>query len=407
MAERRTIPAGIPDQPVAELPVDRGDPFDPPAVFARLRETALMSRLTYPDGHLGWLVTSFALAREILADNRFSRRRELQHIPRRFPLFNDMKEPAPPGMFIHMDPPNHTRYRRLLTGQFTVRRMKQLEPRIAQIAAERLDAMDRYGSPVDLVREFALPIPSLVICELLGVPYADHERFQHDTHVMLALDSTPEDVLASLVSLYEYLHELVAAKRVGPGDDLLSGLATGSDLTDEELTGIAMLLLLAGHETTANMLGLGTYALLAHPDQLAALRGDPALVDGAVEELLRYLSIVHIGPTRTALEDVEVGGRTVKAGETVAISLPAANRDPERFEHPDELDVTRPPAGHLAFGYGIHQCLGQQLARAEMRISFPALLRRFPTLRLAVPADEVPLRTDMAIYGVHRLPVAW
>jgi cytochrome P450 len=407
MAETPTIRAGVPGQPMAELPVDRVDPFDPPAGLEQLRAHDPITRLAYPDGHLGWLVTSFALGREILADNRFSRRRELQHIPRRFPLFNEMREPAPPGMFIHMDPPRHTRYRRLLTGQFTVRRMKLLEPRIAEIAAERLDAMERHGPPVDLVTEFALPIPSLVICELLGVPYADHGKFQHDAHVMLALDSTPEEVLASLISLYEYLHDLVVAKRADPADDLLSGLATDGELTDEELTGIAMLLLLAGHETTANMLGLGTFALLRHPDQLAAVRRDPALVDGAVEELLRYLSIVHIGPTRTALEDVEVGGRLVKSGETVAISIPAANRDPARFTHPGELDVTRPPAGHLAFGYGVHQCLGQQLARAEMRISYPALFNRFPTLRLAVPAEDVPLRSDMAIYGVHRLPVAW
>jgi len=322
-------------------------------------------------------------------------------------LLRDPEFQAPPGFFLRLDPPDHTRFRKLLTGQFTVRRMKMLEPRIEEIAGGFLDAMQAAGPPADLVEMFALPVPSMVICELLGVPYEDRDRFQRDSKTLLSLHTTADEARAAMRRTLDYMAELVRRKRAEPGDDLLSGLIETGELKDDELAGVAMLLLIAGHETTANMLGLGTYALLTHPDQLAAMRAGPATVDGAVEELLRHLTIVHIGPTRTALEDVELAGRTIKAGDSVTLDLRVANRDPSRFPDGDRLDLTRGSAGHLAFGHGVHQCLGQQLARAEMRIAYPALLRRFPRLRLAVPADDVPMRADMAIYGVHRLPVTW
>jgi cytochrome P450 len=389
------------------LPIARIHPFDPPEVLAKLREEEPLSRLAFPDGHVGWLVTNHALSRAVLADNRFSTRQELRHIPMKHALANEPRRPADPGMFIRMDPPDHTKYRRLLTGQFTVRRMRQLEPRIAEITTERLDAMEAAGPPADLVEAFSLPIPSLVICELLGVPYTDRERFQRHTRVALNMNSSTEQAIGAFMALKEYFAELVTWKRAHEADDLLSGLIEGGELDDQELAGVAFLLLLAGHETTANMLALGTFALLRHPDQMAALRADPSLADNAVEELLRYLSIIHIGPMRAALEDVELGGQVIKAGENVVISTPAANRDPEKFPNPDELDVHRSTAGHVAFGHGVHQCLGQQLARIEMRVGYPALLTRFPGLRLAVAPEDVPLRTDMNIYGVHELPVAW
>ncbi|WP_169949757.1 cytochrome P450 [Microbispora sp. H11081] len=391
---------------VVTFPLARERAFDPPDELTRCRAEAPVQRMLYPDGHEGWLVTGYAEARAILADSRFSTRPELLHSPiaQRGEL---NEEPLTPGFFVRMDAPEHTRYRRLLTGQFTVRRMKELEPRIHEITESRLDAMEREGAPADLVESFALPIPSLVICEMLGVPYEDREKFQRDSAVLVNLDSSMEDVRAAVQDLFAYLHGLVELKAKEPDDDLLSGLVAGGELTTEELGGVALLLLIAGHETTANMLGLGTFALLTNPGQLALVRDDPAAVDNAVEELLRYLSIVHIGPTRTALADVMVGDALIRAGEAVTLSLAAANRDPGRFEGGDTLDVTRPAHGHLSFGHGIHQCLGQQLARIEMRIAYPALLRRFPNLRLAVPAREVPLRSNMAIYGVHRLPVLW
>ncbi|WP_367131132.1 cytochrome P450 [Saccharothrix sp. HUAS TT1] len=390
----------------SELPTQRSTVFDPPAELGLLRERAPISRMRFPDGHVGWLVTSYELAREVHADRRFSSRAELQHPPRMAagqPI--QQRPPAKPGMFISMDAPDHTRYRKLLTGQFTVRRMNQLMPRIERIVADHLAALRAAGSPADLVANFALPVPSLVICELLGVPYDERESFQHDTARLLSLDSTFEEVMAAFERLEAFVLRLVERKHVTPGDDMLSGLIATGELTDEEVANMGLLLLVAGHETTANMLGIGTLLLLQHPEQLAALRADPSLVDNAVEEMMRYLSILQFGTLRTALEDVEVGGVVVRAGESVSISVSAANRDPARFERPDEFDVHRPASGHIGFGHGVHQCLGQQLARIEMRVGFTALFREFPDLRLAVPAEEVRPRTDMAIYGVHELPV--
>ncbi len=354
------------------------------------------------------MVTGYAEARAILADPRFSTRPELLHSPfPQRPIRQEDLDRLPPGFFIRMDPPDHTRFRKLLTGQFTVRRMKLLEPRIAEIVADHLDTMERMGPPVDLVSSFALPIPSLVICELLGVPYGDRERFQRDSATLLNLETPVEESRAALDDLFDYLHDLVLRKKREPEDDLLSGLISADELTDREIAGMGLLLLIAGHETTANMLGLGTFALLTTPAQLAVMRDDPDSVENAVEELMRYLTVIHFGLIRAALEDVEIGDHLIHAGDSVLLSVPLANRDPERFADPTVLDVTRSAHGHLAFGHGVHQCLGQQLARAEMRIAYPALLRRFPGLRLAVPPEEVPMRTAMAIYGVHRLPVAW
>ncbi|MEU4444586.1 cytochrome P450 [Actinosynnema sp. NPDC050801] len=390
----------------SELPTQRSTPFDPPAELGLLRERAPISRMKFPDGHLGWLVTSYELAREVHSDRRFSSRSELQHSPRLLagqPV--TQRPPAKPGMFIGMDAPDHTRYRKLLTGQFTVRRMNQLMPRIEQIVAEHLAAMRAAGSPADLVANFALPVPSMVICELLGVPYEDRESFQQDTAKALSLDSTFEEIMAAFERLEDFVLQLARRKHVTPGDDMLSGLIATGELTDSEVANMGLLLLVAGHETTANMLGIGTLLLLRNPDQLAALRADPSLVDNAVEEMMRYVTIVQFGTLRTAIEDVEIGGVVVRAGESVSISVAAANRDPARFDRPDEFDVTRSAAGHIGFGHGVHQCLGQQLARIEMRVGFSALFREFPDLRLAVPAEDVRMRDDMAIYGVHELPV--
>jgi cytochrome P450 len=310
-----------------------------------------------------------------------------------------------------MDPPEHTRYRRMLTRYFTVRRMRQLAPRIEQIVSEHLDAMERNGPPADLVPAFARPIPSLVICELLGVPYEDKVTFQRCTSTLLRLDADEDEISAARDELWQYMLDLVAAKRQHPDGALLGSLiqtgAADTALTDERLAGIGQLLLVAGHETTANMLALGTYALLGHPNQLCALREEADLADRAVEELLRYLTIVQFGTVRVAREDVEFAGRRIRAGETVVASLAAADRDPVQFPEPDELDLARPASQHVAFGHGIHQCLGQQLARVEMKVAYRALFRRFPRLRLAVRPDQVPMRDDMFIYGVHRLPVAW
>ncbi len=393
------------------LPMNRdAGPFDPPREITRLRAARPVSPMHFPDGHEGWLVTGYEAVRTLMADTRFSSRQDLGivHVPYETPGMPAATEPSPqlPGLFIAMDPPDHTRLRRKLIGAFTVRRMKQLEDHIIEITERQLDELARLTPPVDLVEHFALPVPSLVICELLGVPYADRKTFQVNSTQFLVKDQTLEEKMAAFGAMNAYLAELVIGKRAEPGDDLLSDLARQDDLTIEELVGIAFLLLLAGHETTANMLSLGTFALLEHPDQLAALRADPELMPDAVEELMRYLSVADIF-YRYATDDIELGGETIPKGSTVVVSLLAANRDPQRFENPDALDIHRKARGHLSFGHGIHQCLGQQLARIEMRAGFNGLIRRFPTLALAIPAAEVKLRTDMNIYGVHELPVTW
>ncbi|WP_112263144.1 cytochrome P450 [Lentzea terrae] len=393
------------------LPTDRdAGPFDPPSQITALRETRPVSPMTFPDGHEGWLVTGYDAVRQVMSDTRFSSRQDIGiiHVPFETPGMPEQTEPSPqvPGLFISMDPPDHTALRRKLTGAFTVKRMKQLEDDIVAITEQQLDSLATLTPPVDLVQEFALPVPSLVICELLGVPYADRETFQSNSSRFMERDIALDDKLAAFGAMFGYLAELVTAKRADPAEDILSDLARDEDLSIEDLTGMAFLLLLAGHETTANMLALGTFALLEHPSQLAELRADPSLVPDAVEELMRYLSVADIF-YRYATEDLELGGETIPAGSTVVVSLLAANRDPARFEHPDVLDVHRKVRGQVAFGHGIHQCLGQQLARIEMRAGFEGLLRRFPSLELAVPAADVKLRTNMNIYGVHSLPVTW
>jgi cytochrome P450 len=394
-------------------------PFDPPVALQRMRQQSTVSPVTLLNGTTVWVVTGFDQARAVLSDPRFS-----SDLFRRGSMFSDVPEAVREkilderlraGSFISMDPPEHSRYRRLLTGEFTVRRMRRLVPRISEIVTECIDAMVAAGTSADLVPAFALPVPSLVICELLGVPYADRREFQQRTAKMLRLDTSVEDLLHVAEEMRRFMLRLVTDKRDQPTDDLLSGLIHGDAdpaLTDDELVNIATLLLVAGHETTANMLGLGTFALLEHPDQLAALRADPSLIDGAVEELLRYLTIAHIGLLRVAVEPVTLDGQEIPAGATVLISLPETNRDPEHWADPGSadpgsLDITRVRSPHLAFGHGVHQCLGQQLARVEMTVGFTELLRRLPGLRLAVPPQDVPLRSDMAIFGVHALPVSW
>lgn len=403
MSETVPVPHGLP------MERDAG-PFDPSRRITRLREARPVSPLVFPDGHEGWIVTGYEAVRQLMADTRFSSRQDIGilHVPYEIPGMPVITEPSPqvPGLFIAMDPPDHTRLRRRLTGAFTVKRMKMLEDQIIDIVERQLDELACLTPPVDLVKEFALPVPSLVICELLGVPYEDRENFQVNSAKFLVKDQSIDEKMAAYGALTTYLSELVTRKRAAPGEDILSDLARHDDLTIEELTGAAFLLLLAGHETTANMLALGTFALLEHPEQLAELRADPDLLPGAVEELLRYLSIADIF-YRYATEDIEIGGETIGKGSTVVVSLLAANHDPRRFDNPDTLDIHRKARGHLSFGHGVHQCLGQQLARIEMRAGFEALLRRFPTLKLAIPTDEVKLKTDMNIYGVHELPVTW
>ena len=352
------------------------------------------------------LVTRYADVREVLGDaERFSN----AGLPPLPTADGEQEEDRRAGNLLATDPPEHTRLRRLLTGEFTVKRIRRLEPRITEIVDDHLDAMAAAGPPADLVSAFALPVPSLVICELLGVPYADRDEFQSRSTRQIDLSLSLEERGRVAAESRAYMGELVDRAWSAPGDDMLGMLIRehGDDLARNELVGIASLLLIAGHETTANMLGLGTLALLRAPDQLARVRDEPGTVVPAVEELLRYLSVVHSGVPRLVRHDTTVGGRPVAAGELLVLSLPAANRDPATTDHPDDLDVTRAIAPHVAFGHGVHHCLGAPLARAEMAVAFPALLRRFPGLAPGIPFDEVEFRSATVVHGLRALPVTW
>ncbi len=376
----------------------RRNGLDPIEELARARDGEGVVQVETPFGVPAYLVCRKEDVRQVLAD------------PARFssatPLTGAGQDDVTAGQLIRLDPPEHTRLRRLLTPEFTVRRMNRLEPRITEIVQTALDNLERAGNPADLVAHFALPVPSLVICELLGVPYADRGEF-HERAARILDTSLPVDQrVAAQREDHDYMAGLVARARTDPGEDMLGMLVRehGDDLTSDELTGIAGLLLLAGHETTANMLGLGTLALLWHPDQLSLLREDPGLIEPAVEELLRWLSVVQSLPPRTTTTDVEVGGHRIPAGSLVICSIPAANRDPALIDAPETLDITRGTTGHVAFGHGAHHCLGAPLARMELRIALPALLRRFPRLALA---DQVEFREFSLIYGVRALRVTW
>jgi cytochrome P450 len=402
----------MPSAEVPDFPMPRAArcPFDPPPALRALQDQAPISRVRLWDGSTPWLVTRYEDVRALLADPRISSDSALPHYPYQSPALKERRRQA--RTFINMDDPEHARLRRMVTATFSIRQVEALRPAIQKIVDGLIDTMLAGPKPVDLVQAFALPVPSLVICELLGVPYADHDFFQANSKILIKTTTTAEQARVATQQLMDYLDRLIGAKLAHPADDLLSTLAervrTG-ELPRREAVNMGMLLLIAGHETTANMIALGTLALLQNPDQLARLResDDPKTVASAVEELLRYLSIVHRGRRRVALADIEVGGVTIRAGEGVVLSNDVANHDPDAFPAPDRLDIDRNPRNHVAFGFGVHQCLGQPLARVELQVVYSTLYRRIRTLRLAVDLDRIPFKHDGNVYGVYELPVTW
>ncbi|WP_420037449.1 cytochrome P450 [Streptomyces sp. cg28] len=389
------------------FPQDRGCPYHPPAAYAPLRDEGPLSQVTFYDGSTVWAVTGHTLARELLADPRLSSDRERPGFPA--PTERFAKAGSRRVALLGVDDPEHNAQRRMLIPSFSLKRITGLRPGIQQTVDRLLDAMERQGPPADLVSAFALPVPSMVICALLGVPYADHEFFEERSRRLLR-GPAPSDVQRAREELEDYLGDLIDRKRADPGDGLLDELIhrEGPDGPPdrEQLIAYAVILLVAGHETTANMISLGTFTLLRHPEQLAALRGGRTSTTAAVEELLRYLSIAD-GLLRIAKEDMEVAGSTVRAGEGVVFSTSLINRDDGAFAAPESLDWDRSARHHLAFGFGIHQCLGQNLARAELEIALDGLLNRFPALRLAAPAEDIPFKPGDTIQGMLELPVAW
>ncbi len=398
-----------PDYPMGRA---AGCPFAPPPEVMALAEARPLSRVKIWDGSTPWLITGYEEVRTLFSDSRVS----VDDRRPGFPHWNEgmlsTVHKRPRSVFT-ADAEEHTRFRRMLSKPFTFKRVEGLRPAIQQITDESIDAMLAGPKPGEIVSGLALPVPSVVISHMLGVPYEDAEMFQHHANVGLARYAAAEDTMKGAMSLHKYLAQLVETKMEDPAEDAVSDLAervTAGELSVKEAAQLGTGLLIAGHETTANMIGLGVLALLQNPDQAAVLRetDDPKVVANAVEELLRYLSIIQNGQRRVATEDIDIAGEVIRAGDGIIIDLAPANWDAKEFAEPDRLYLHRSGAGqHVAFGYGRHQCVGQQLARAELQIVFHTLLRRIPTVELAVPFDEIPFKHDRLAYGVYELPVTW
>ena len=385
-------------------PVSPADPA--PEIFAQLKSCPV-AQGELPDGGPAWLVGGYEQVRQVFTDRRFSRAlavapgRTLQGI-----------ELSAADSIIAMDPPEHTRLRKLVAGAFTVRRIEALRPRVAAIVDELISALTAGPQPADLMTSFSTPLPVRVICELLGVPTADMEKFRTWSATLITdWEQDSGEIMTALVQLYEYFAELITIRRTRPGDDLLSALIavrdSGDRLSEEELTNLVCTILVAGYETTAHAISLSLLALLDHPAEMARLRASPRLIPGAVEELVRYVRIGVLPLARVTTEDVELGRVTIPAGEVVLPIIQAANRDSSAFSEPDRLDVSRAPVSHLGFGSGAHHCLGAPLARVELQEALRGLVTRLPGLALAVPLADLRFKPGMALHNLRALPITW
>jgi pentalenic acid synthase len=406
MSETTVTEAAQQAQP---FPQDRTCPYQPPPGYDTFRGGGAAHRATLYDGTEAWVISAYHAARELLSDaGRLSADRQNDGYPIVSARMEGIKYQPP--SFVGMDPPEHTRHRRMMLAEFSVRSVAALRPRIQALVDEYIDEMLAHGGPLDLVPAFSLPVPSRVICEILGVPYADHAFFQESSQNLVQADS-PEQALQAVGELSVYFDEMISKYLTEPGPGMIGRLAAdkvaAGELYKHELIMNALMLLIAGHETTASMITLSVITLLQHPDQLEKMRGDAALVGPAVEELLRYLSIADIAGARVAARDFEIGGELIREGEGVIVANSLANRDPGVFADPDRFDITRGNRHHVAFGYGVHQCLGQNLARAELEIALPALFRRIPGLRLAVDVGDLELRDGGTVQGVNELMITW
>lgn len=389
------------------LPFQRtGDPLDPPAEFKHWQREEPIRRVV-AGGVSAWLVTRYADVRRLLVDARLSSDPTRAGYPAIRP-----DQPAPRrGHLSSMDAPEHTELRRVVMRSALVTGVGRLRPVIERHARELLEELAVLPQPVDLVGRFTLALPVRVICELFGVPFEDREVFEQCASVIARRSASGAEVAAAYASLIGYLGRLVEAKDREPADDLLSELVVqyvgNGRITREQVVSLGSLLLIAGHATTASQIALSVAALLRHPDQLPVLHAGPEAVSAAVDELLRYLTVVHFGLRRVATADISVGRSVIRAGDGVVLALQSANRDPDIFPDPDRLDLTRSTRAHVAFGYGPHRCPGQALARAQLEIALPALFRRLPGLQLAIPFEELPFEEDSLFHGLRELPVVW
>lgn len=394
---------------VPDLAIKRGCPFAEPEGYAELRAAGPVVRVRLGSGQEAWAVSSHAAARELLLSDAFSVDRRNPGYPTLVPAGGDVGFRASIG---EMDPPEHGPARRAINGEFTQRRVDALRPDMQKLTDELIDAVLDGPRPADLVAALALPVPIGMICDLLGVPEGDREEFRVRSAAMIDLFTPPQERLGAIGALLGYVDQLVTARENDPGDDLLGrrirkARAEGEELDHQSLVELALTLLVAGFESTANQISLGIVALLSHPEQLELLRREPERWPAAVEELLRYCAILNPVSYRVAVEDVTIAGFPLRRGEGVVALGTAVNRDPEVFENPEKFDITRTGGRHLALGHGAHMCIGQHLARVELHVVFETLFRRIPTLRLAVPVEELSFKDEATAYGLNTLPVTW
>ncbi|MDI5937448.1 cytochrome P450 [Micromonospora harpali] len=408
-----TTAAHVGDLPdVPDFPMPRGYALDPAPAYARLRRERPVTQVALPSGQKAWLVTSYAHVRALVTDPRISSDHTHPNLPMLAPLRpEDIDTPHEPvNTLVGLDPPEHSAPRRSVIAEFTVRRIQEMRPRIQEIVDGCVDELIAAGPGSDLVSTVAVSVPSQVLSELLGVNPPDREFFHVRASKMLGRTTSPQERRTAMMELAIFINGLLIEKDREPTDDLLGRLIVNNRetkvFTHQGLLHMAYLLLVAGNETTANMISLGTTGLLENPHVLAELKADPSLIGRTVEELLRYFTISDV-LVRVAKEDIEIEGATIRANDGVLLCLGSANRDETIFEDPDKLDIHRGTRHHMAFGYGIHQCLGQNLARAELEIVFTTLFARLPNLRLAKPLAELPFKFDSNTYGLHELPVQW
>ncbi|MEW1693131.1 cytochrome P450 [Streptomyces sp. NPDC091265] len=389
------------------FPQRRTCPYQPPDSYREIADRGPLNEVTLWNGRRVWLFTGYAESREILSDPRLSSDRSFDAYPTMAPHLG--AEEARKLVLVGEDPPSHDLHRRLLNPEFGLKHARALRPRIESDINGLIDAIEKKGPPSDLVPDFAVPIPGLAMSALLGIPYEDHDFFQEATAgVMQARDE--DQTNAAGKALFGYLDKLVTAQEKNPGDELLGRLARrvlDGEVGHEELVQLSMVLLIAGLETTSSMIPLSLVALFDHPDQLEALREGRVTIQSAVEELLRITAVTDFGGVRWVTEDIDIAGRRLKAGDGIVISSTMANRDPAVHDDPYTFDLARGSRQHLTFGFGIHQCLGQSLARTQLEVAFETLLRRLPQLRPAVPTTELKMRQSGTMQGLVTLPVTW
>jgi cytochrome P450 len=394
----------LPDESYA-YPFERDFPTEPPPLYARLQQEEPVAQVRLPTGDPAFVVTRYDDVRLVLSDPRFSNNRNRPGVSRPVAMARD-------DSMVGMDAPDHTRLRRLVSRAFTARQVDSYRPFIERTVAELLDRMAAAGPPADLVKSIAEPLPVAVICDLLGVPFVDRVKLRELSMKLVSYTAVSfKEIARARAELREFMAELIAVKRAAPGDDVMSAMIAardeGDQLSESELVSQGMLLLVAGHESSVSHIGNAAVSLLGHPDQLKLLRDDPSVVPGAIEELLRFAPPGDGGQVRVVLEDTELSGTVLPAGSMVLACVTTANRDPRQYAGPDELDLTRVDNRHLSLGLGAHFCLGAALLRLELQVLYPALLRRFPDLRLAVPAAELPWQRGMRLSGYTEIPVSW